>query len=124
MDQEAVLEGPTGTVGVAKVVDGGPPGVDARLKGLDQSRPQRLELSTPEGAGLTERMDAGPEQGLVRVDVPPPRDPLLGEQEGLDRSAAAAGQVAQRGRREPRLERLDPQPGVEVRLARLPPQKD
>ena len=70
------------------------------------SRPPRRAAPSSCGrrrrADGPQRVDPRPPQRLVRVDVPHAGDPLLGEQERLDRRAPAAGQGAQRLGREVR----------------------
>ena len=90
MDEEPLLEGAAGAVDVAKVVDRRPLGVDPGLQRLLDRVAQRLELPTRQPTGRTQRMDPGPEQRLVGVDVADAGDPALVEQKGLDRRRATA----------------------------------
>ena len=64
-------------------------------------------------------MDARAEERLVRVDVADARDPLLREEEGLDRSTAALRQGAKGLGREVGAERLDPESARKVVLERI-----
>ena len=67
-----------------------------------------VALLAVERVGAAQRMDAGAVQRLVGVDVADAGDPLLVEQERLDRRAAALRERAQVRAGEVRLERLEP----------------
>jgi hypothetical protein len=112
--QESVLEGPARAVDVAEVVDRRPFGVDSRRQGLLDGRSQQLELRGREPPGRAQRMDAGPEEGLVGIDVPDAGDPSLIEHECLDGRAPAAGGIPQVLGREPGGEWLDTDAGCQV----------
>ena len=90
MDEEPVLEGAAGSVGVAEVVDRGAVGGDPGAQRLDHPVAQSRELRTGQPPRRAQRVDAGSEERLVGVDVAHASDPPLVEQEGLDRRAAAA----------------------------------
>ena len=61
------------------------------------------------------------QQGLVGVDVPHAGDAALVEQEGLDRSATAARELAQVARGEALIEGLEPKAGGEEALELIGP---
>ncbi len=63
-------------------------------------------------------MDPRPEESLVGVDVPHPRDPPLVEQKGLDRRAPTPCEGAQRVDRKFGRQRLDAETSREVVLQR------
>jgi hypothetical protein len=119
MDQESILKGAARAVGVAEVVDGGAARVDALLERLDHAVVERLDLRALQRPDRPQRMDAGAEERLVRVDVAHAGYALLREQEGLDRRPAAAGDRPERLWGELRTERLHPEPAREVLLQRV-----
>ena len=80
---------------------------------------QRLDLRLRQPVGRPQRVDLGPEQRLVGVDVPDARDPLLVEQERLDRSARRPRQRVQVRGRELLVERLEAEPSGEERVERV-----
>ena len=69
-------------------------------------------------------MDPRPPERLVRVDVPHAGDPLLRQQERLDRRPPAARQGAQRVGGEVVAERLHAEPGGEVLVAGVGAEQD
>ena len=75
---------------------------------------QRLVLRAFERSDRAQGMDARAKEGLVGVDVPHAGNPLLVEQEGLDRLLSPARHRAQGVGGEVGVERLDAQPGSEV----------
>ena len=83
VDQELVLHRAALAVRVAVVVDRRALVREPRLERLDDARVQALEVGAAQPAGRLQRMDAGAEQRLVRVDVPDAGDPALVEQERL-----------------------------------------
>ena len=122
MDEEAVLEGAAEAVDVAEVVDRGPARVDPFEQRRDDGVAQAPVLLECQPPGGPQRVDAGTEEGLVGVDVADARDAALVEQEGLDRGASPAGEVAQVRGREALVERLDPEARREEALELLVPQ--
>ena len=98
--QELVLERATGPVDVPEVVDRGAAGVDAELERLHHGVAELGQLRRPQPVDRPERVDPGAEERLVGVDVAHARDPLLVQQERLDRRLPPARQLAHRLRRE------------------------
>ena len=68
-------------------------------------------------------MDASPEESLIGVDVPHPRNPALVEQQRLDGSPPSFHQTPQVGSREQLIEGLKTQPGREEGIHRLRPEQ-
>jgi hypothetical protein len=93
---------------VPVVVDRGALRVDAQLQRLDHGGAQRLDLCARQLAHRPQWVDPRAKERLVGVDVADAGDPLLVEQEGLDRLLAPAGERAQRVGREVDAERLHP----------------
>src|SRR5205823_2065152 len=83
VDQEAILERAAGTVDVAEVVDRRALGLDAGAERLLDPDAQALPVAGGEPAGRPQRMDPGPEEGLVGIDVAHAGDSLLVEHERL-----------------------------------------
>src|SRR5215213_11194784 len=100
VDEELVLHPPLLATGVAVVVDRGAAGVDPRLQRGDDGVAQRLGVLGLHRAGGRERVQLGPEQGLVGVDVADPGDPGLVEQERLQRRRPSRRHLTQGLRRE------------------------
>ena len=69
-----------------------PAGVDAALQNIAQCLPQRRDLVGGQGWDRPQGMDPGPPGGRLDVNVADARDPVLIEEEGLDRTAAALKQ--------------------------------
>jgi hypothetical protein len=76
--EEAVLEAALRAVHVAVVVDRGALRVDPRLERRHHGVAKRLHLRALEGADRPLRMDPGPEERLVGVDVAHAGHALLG----------------------------------------------
>ena len=81
MDEELVLEGAAYAVHVTEVVDARAARLDARVQCRDHALAQARVLLAREPAGGPARMDAGPEQRLIGVDVADTGDPALVQQE-------------------------------------------
>ena len=92
VNEELVLEGAAGAVGVAEVVDRGASAASPACS--DATTASRIAAHWARVSRLAGRSGwiAGSEERLVGVDVAHPRDPLLIEQEGLDRRAGRCGQ--------------------------------
>jgi hypothetical protein len=80
---------------------------------------QPAQLCPVEVGSGTQRVEPGPPERLVRVDVPDPGDGALVQQRRLERRAAAGEALAEPGGGEQRVERLVPDARPEIRL-RLP----
>jgi hypothetical protein len=91
---------PSGTVGIVPAallgvevrLEGCTSGADAALQNVAQHLPQRRGLVGGQGRNRPQGMDPGPPEGRLDVDVADARDPVLIEEEGLDRTAAALKQ--------------------------------
>ena len=116
VDEELVLHRPLLAAAVAVVVDRGAAVVDPGLQGGDDGVAQRLQVLGLHRAGGRERVQAGPVERLVGVDVADAGDPGLVEQERLQRRRAPGGHRSQRLRRELGRERLDADLAGEARL--------
>ena len=81
---------------MAEVVDRGALGVDALVEHLDDGVAERLDLRALQRADRPQRVDAGDEERLVRVDVADARDSLLVQDERLDGLLALPGLGPQR----------------------------
>ena len=92
---------------VPEVVDRGAARRQSGPQRRRDARGQRVALRAGERAGAAQRMDLRPEQRLVGIDVPHPRDPALVEEERLDRRTAPLREPAQGARRRARR-RADP----------------
>ncbi len=123
MHEELVLEGPAHAVHVAKVVDRRPTRVDPRAQCLDRRLAQPLPLRKRQRPRRAKRMDARPEQRLVRVDVAHAGDLALIQQQRLDRHPAPLCKPPQVFRRVPLLEWLQAEPSREELLHRLRPEQ-
>src|SRR4051812_41798188 len=104
VDQEALLHRSPLAAAVAVVVDRGAAGVDPRLERGDDPVAQRLPVLGLHRAGGRERVQAGPVERLVGVDVADPGDLRLVEQKRLQRRRAAGGDAAELLRGEVRRE--------------------
>src|SRR3954471_6413194 len=89
VDEELFLHRPLLAAGVAVVVDRGAAGVDSRLQRRDDGVPQRLQMLRLHRAGGRERVQLGPEERLVGVDVADPGDAGLVEEKRLQRHLSA-----------------------------------
>ena len=106
-------------VGRAEVVDRGALGLEPGLQRRDDRVAQRDALRPAEPVRGPQRVQPGAEQRLVGVDVPHARDPLLVEQERLDRRARRARERVQVVAGELVAERLDAEAGGEERVQRV-----
>src|SRR3954469_5401883 len=117
VDEELVLHRALLAAGVAVVVDRGATGVDPGLQRRDDPVAQRLQVLGLHRAGGRERVQLGPEERLVGVDVADPGNAGLVEEEGLQRRLPPRRHLPQRLRGELGRERLD----AELREALLQP---
>src|SRR3954469_23096162 len=109
VDEELVLHRALLAAGVAVVVDRGATGVDPGLQRRDDPVAQRLQVLGLHRAGGRERVQLGPEERLVGVDVADPGNAGLVEEEGLQRRLPPRRHLPQRLRGELGRERLDPE---------------
>src|SRR5215218_2920977 len=109
VDEELVLHRPLLAPRVAVVVDRGAAGVDPRLQRRHDGVPERLPVLRLHRARRGQRVQLGPEERLVGVDVADPGDAGLVEQERLQRRLSARRHLSQRLRGELGRERLDAQ---------------
>src|SRR3954447_12438876 len=83
VDEELVLHRALLAAGVPVVVDRGAAGVDPSLQRRNDPVAQRLQVLRLHRAGGRERVQLGPKERLVRVDVADARNAGLIEEKGL-----------------------------------------
>ncbi len=84
------LEEAGDTLGVDVVRDRGAAQRNGAGEDVDQGEAQALEIGPGEASGLSPRPDAGPGQGLIRIDIADAMQQRLIEQGGFDGGAAMA----------------------------------
>jgi hypothetical protein len=116
VDAKALLHRPLLTVRSRVVAQARALPPDCSFQGILDRPCQTRELVLVERACGAKRVDLRAPQRFVDVDVPEPCHRSLIEERSLDRRAAAFELLTEPSRRERSLERLDPEPVIEVRL--------